>query len=188
MEISPALLEPMRALGATQFSIVLNLVSARDLRVYCDYLSSWQDLYFRKTLYLEDPVFLAARHLSDATTWGEISAAFPTGNVVDQASEFGIRDGLSVPVQLGENRHMVSVTLDGVSDPTRSHRDALVLAARQLVATLDDRPRAQVSRLQSWIYLLSSQGLTPIEISDIIAENRMEATHSSMHMTSSRIH
>lgn len=188
MEISPTLLEPMRALGATQFSIAMNLVSARDIRVYCDYLSSWQDRYFRKTLYLQDPVFLAARHLDDATTWKEVSASFPSGNVVDQAADFGMLDGISISVQIGEDRHLVSVTLDGVPNPTRSHRDALVLAARQLVATLDDRPGAELSRLQSWIYLLSSQGLTPIEIADVIANTKMKTKFPPIHLPSSRIH
>lgn len=182
MEVSTALLQPMCALGATQFSIALNLVSNRDLRVYCDYLSAWQDRYFCQALYLEDPVFAAARTLSDAVTWKEISASFPTGNVVDQATDYGLLHGISIPVQIGEDRHLVSVTLDNIADPTKSHRDALVLAARQLVAMLDDRPGAEVSRLQSRIQFLSSHGLTPTEIADIIGKNRAE-----LHMSKTRM-
>ena len=172
MEVSPALLEPLRTLGAVHFSIALNLVSDRELRVYCDYPSDWQDLYFRKALYFDDPVFLSAPFLRETVTWMDLGHLFPHSSVIGQAREHGLENGLSIPVRIGDNTHVVSITLDQVSSPTPSHRSALLRAARQLGATLADRPCDAMSRIQSLAYFLASHGLKPGEIADILQDQR----------------
>ncbi|MGD1922822.1 MAG: autoinducer binding domain-containing protein [Paracoccaceae bacterium] len=169
MHVPQPLLVPLRELGASHFSIVLNMVSDRGYRVYCDYPQQWLDLYFRQMLYLCDPVFFCAPHLEDATTWTEIAAEFPTDHVVRKARDFGLDNGMTIPVDIGDDRHLVSVTLDDVETPSRSHRDALVLAARELVATLADMADPEVSRFQSRVLFLQEQGLSTAEIVRIIS-------------------
>ncbi|MEM9063157.1 MAG: autoinducer binding domain-containing protein [Pseudomonadota bacterium] len=169
MHVSPLLLSPLRDLGATHFSIVLNMVSDRDYRVYCDYPEQWQHLYFQKMLYLCDPVFFCAPHISDAMTWDEIAGCYPSGHVVQKARSFGLDNGVTIPVDIGEDRHLVSLTLDATPAPSRSHRDALVRAARKLTAALAEGPDPEVSRFQSRVLFLQSQGVSSNDIVRILS-------------------
>ena len=170
------MLEPLRALGAAHFSIVLNMISHRGIRVYCDYPSAWQDLYFRNTLYLEDPVFIGAPALRDATTWQDLATGYPVGNVVDQAREFGLHNGISIPVWIDSDGHMLSITLDNTTSPSRSHKDALIREARWLVASLAELPGDETSRLHSRVRFLATQGLAPQEIVEVLRD-RVDSLH-----------
>lgn len=168
MDISADLLNPLRKLGAEQFSVVLNMVSSRDYRVYCDYPAEWQNLYFRTALYKCDPVFQMAEHLSQPRTWDEIARPFQFGNVIDMARDFGMTNGVTIPVQMGKHMHMVSLTLSGKAAPTMAHRRALLRASKKLVVTLDSQTEQNVSRMQSRIAFLAAQGMSPTQIADIL--------------------
>ena len=170
MDISAHLLEPLRALGAVHFSIAMNFVSDRDLRVYCDYPAEWQERYFKEALYLKDPVFLAAPGLRGATPWSEIALPGADDAVLEQARECGVQNGFSVPVWLAGEEHVVSITLDNIKIPSPSHGDAITREARRLIALLAELPGPGVSRLQSRVYFLASQGLKPSEIVRILRD------------------
>ena len=177
MEVSPGLLEHLRVLGASHFSIALNVISNRDLRVYCDYPAEWQDRYFLNMLYLKDPVYHALPALRTATRWQDIAAPFAAGNVVDLAQDHGLTNGLSIPVRIGDDHHLVSVTLDGTCTPSASHLDALTRAARTLVSELDDRGEDDISRIQSVIAFFQAQGMDPTRIADLLHAHMQERTH-----------
>lgn len=171
MQVSPELLEHLRVLGATQFAIAMNIVSNREIKVYCDYPAAWQDRYFSEGLFAVDPVFHAAGRISEATLWDDIAAPFAAGNVVDQARDFGVSNGISIPVRVGDDRHVVSVTLEGNRPPSQSHRDALTRATRRLVMELDCRQGEAHTRMQSVISFLTAQGMSPTQIADILQAN-----------------
>lgn len=100
-----ALRKLTRACGFDDFAYVCN--GGSEITGMSSYQSQWQLQYLERNLTRVDPVVRLARQYMRPFCWSRTDAAFQdsaTRGLFDQAEEFGIRSGLTIPIPASYGR------------------------------------------------------------------------------------
>lgn len=137
-----------------------------------NYAFDWQKRYFAMRYVFLDPVVLRARTMQQAFSWSNAETRWtpnPTKRFFGEASEFGIRSGITIPISTGYRR-LAMLTLAS-DDPQLAKEKALnAVAAAGALGQLN----ARLELLRAPPTLRTSVALKPKELNCLrwIAEGK----------------
>ncbi|QPC95569.1 autoinducer binding domain-containing protein [Mesorhizobium sp. INR15] len=140
--------------------------------------ADWYDHYMAASYYRHDPCAALCRTAIAPFLWSDVSRARTDANarrVMDEAAEFGLREGICIPIQcpFGES---AAVTLAGSELDLRPSARCTVhalarhaySAAHRLVGGLRKAPKQALSKRECEILQWAAEGKTAWEVSRIL--------------------
>lgn len=177
--------------GVTRFAYVNSSQRGQPVHVETNYSQEWVSRYLEQSYVTIDPVSLESKRTRLPFLWRP-TLALPVYDrplarlVFDEAAEFGLRDGLTVPIHTAAGISMVSMALD---DPALAgpgaHRQrqilhllamhyhlacerALVQPASQPSAPQSQTPAPRLTPREREVLLWTAKGKTGWEIAQIL--------------------
>ena len=144
----------MQNLDIKAYAFGIDFKSRDPERLLCNYRSDWQKRYMDLGLYEIDPTIDIGLRADQAMTWKEISGCGYGNNVFRAASDFGISNGTTLPIRVGNTKSILSVA-QSLTLP--QEQELLYLANCYIRATIPFRPAGHIGKLSTKDFLFLCQ-------------------------------
>jgi DNA-binding CsgD family transcriptional regulator len=150
--------------------------------------SEWERRYMAQGYFRDDPAVLASLQMREAFAWRDIAvpAESRARHIMAEAADFGVRDGMTVPLHGGPLTGLCSALPDA---PAQKERDEILAHGRMPLTVLtllvherarqlfhrDASPRLLTRRERECVRWLAV-GKTGMEIADILSISNLTVT------------